>query len=170
MRQSRQKRRDPVTRAVRFPRASRWVRALSVVLVAVAAFFGWRHARHRDAPTHPEVDLTTLDPPTLIRRATELVSRGQSYSSLPIYRHLLVLSGGRNEVQLAIVLGVWGFEWEVDDAFRRAALDDPASASFSRMAREHRDKLRNPSAAHTSVGSPPTTSPVVVDRLGHRLQ
>jgi len=63
MRQSRQKRRVPVTRAVRFPRASRWVRALSVVLVAVAAFFGWRHARHRDAPTHPEVDLTTLDPP-----------------------------------------------------------------------------------------------------------
>jgi len=34
-----------------------------VVLVAVAAFFGWRHARRRDAPTHPEVDLTTLDPP-----------------------------------------------------------------------------------------------------------
>ena len=52
------------------------------------------------------------------------------------------------EVQLAIVLGVWGFEWEVDDAFRRAALDDPANASFARMAREHRDKLRNPSTAH----------------------
>jgi hypothetical protein len=202
-----------------------------VVLLLLVAFFGWRYARHRDPPPPPETDLSTLDPPRLIRRATELVTRGQSYAALPIYRRLLVLSARKNasvhcayaiaiynsmfysdssagsgrpvwrtsdtrvalmnecvsqldsaialaqssreravyEVRLAIIQGVWGFQWEADDAFRRAALDDPSNASFTRMARENHDELRNPLATHVSASSPPATDQVV-DSLGLRLR
>ena len=48
------------------------------------------------------------------------------------------------EVRLATMLSAWGFQWDANDEFQRAARDDPGNADFARMVRDHREELRDP--------------------------